>query len=58
MHQQGEGMKVWVFADSKNGCTYDIKVYTGKEGKVSMYGLAYDVITRFCKSLSHEVSSC
>lgn len=47
-------MKVWVFADSKNGCTYDIKVYTGKEGKVSMYGLAYDVITRFCKSLSHD----
>lgn len=42
------GYKLWFLADLKTGCTIQFIVYTGKREKHSAYGLAFDVVTKFC----------
>lgn len=47
------GMKLWILADSANGYTCDFEVYTGKS-KIGPLGLAYEVVTRLCKSVQDQ----
>ena len=38
------GFKTWVIADSTNGYSLDMQVYTGREGTVTEYGLGERVV--------------
>lgn len=43
--QINQGIKLWVLADSSNGCTVDFKIYIGKDSArgISKFGLGHDV---------------
>lgn len=38
------GIKVWALADASNGCIYNFKVYTGKDGDKAEKGLGANVV--------------
>ena len=40
------GVKLWIWADSLNGCTIDFNICVGKEAskRPSDYGVSYDVV--------------
>ena len=41
------GFKLWVFADSEMGYTWNFQVYRGKQGEtVSSNGLGFDVVMK------------
>ena len=42
------GIKLWVLADSSNGCTIDFDIYIGREAGrvVSAHGLGFDVVMK------------
>lgn len=45
------GVKVWVCAEAETGYIYNFDVYTGKSGKKSEHGLAYDVVMGLMEDL-------
>lgn len=51
------GIKLWVWADSAKGYTYDFEIYAGKNGArhvISDNGLSYDIVTRLAQPLLNQ----
>ena len=56
--QINQGIKLWVLADSSNGCTVDFKIYIGKDSArmISKFGLGHDVKVRLISLYFNQCS--
>ena len=56
--QINRGIKLWVLADSSNGCTVDFKIYIGKDSArgISKFGLGHDVKVRLISLYFNQCS--
>ena len=56
--QINRGIKLWVLADSSNGCTVDFKIYIGKDSarEISKFGLGHDVKVRLISLYFNQCS--
>ena len=53
------GFKLWCPCDSRNGYTWQLQIYRGKEGEQrTENGLSYDVVTGLVCGLMKQVTIC
>ena len=45
-NQISQGIKLWVLADSSNGCTVDFKIYIGKDSARGLVNLGSGMMLR------------
>ena len=57
-NQISQGIKLWVLADSSNGCTVDFKIYIGKDSVrgINKFGLGHDVKVRLISLYFNQCS--